>query len=263
MIISDLIENRYLIRILIYRDIQTKYKGSVLGLLWSLLVPMVLLVVYTFVFSVIFQARWGHSDGGKLEFALILFSGLIIFNFFSECINRAPTIILSNVNYVKKVVFPVEVLGVVTVGAALFNFFISFLVWVLVYSIFYGLPKWTIVLIPVYLIPLCFFVLGCVWFLSALGVYLRDINQFVGILTTVMMFLSPIFYPVEALPADFRNFIYINPLAYFIEAFRDIVYWGRVPGGLFIFLSFVCSSLFAFFSFVFFKKMKKGFADVL
>lgn len=263
MIFSDLIKNRYLIKVLIYRDIQTKYKGSVLGLLWSLLIPLVLLLVYTFVFSVIFQARWGKSEGSRVEFALILFAGLIVFNFFSECLNRAPGIVLGNVNYVKKVVFPIEVLGVVTVGSALFNFFVSFLVWLLVYFVFFGIPHLTVLLIPLYIIPLFLFVLGCVWVFSAVGVYLRDISQFVGILTTIFMFLSPIFYPIEALPARFQKVIYINPLSYYIEAFRDIVYWGKVPGLMLSLYAFAFSFIFFLLSFVFFKKMKKGFADVL
>ncbi len=263
MIFSDLIKNRYLIKVLIYRDIQTKYKGSILGLLWALLIPLVLLLVYTFVFSVVFQARWGASNGSRLEFALILFAGLIVFNFFSECVNRAPGIVLGNVNYVKKVVFPIEALGVVTVGSALFNFFISFLVWVLVYVVFFGVPHLTIFLVPLYIIPLCFFILGCVWVLSAIGVYLRDVSQFVGIMTTIFMFLSPIFYPVESLPDRFQKFIYINPLSYYIEAFRDIVYWGRMPSLSLSAFALLFSILFLLLSFIFFKKMKKGFADVL
>ncbi|URW82382.1 ABC transporter permease [Alcaligenes sp. DN25] len=263
MIFSDLIKNRYLIKVLIYRDIQTKYKGSVLGLFWALLIPLVLLLVYTFVFSVVFQARWGTSGGSRLEFALILFAGLIVFNFFSECVNRAPGIVLGNVNYVKKVVFPIEALGVVAVGSALFNFFIGFLVWLLVYSVFFGLPHLTVFLVPFYVVPLCFFILGCVWILSAVGVYLRDVSQFVGIMTTVFMFLSPIFYPVEALPDRFQKFIYINPLSYYIEAFRDIVYWGEIPSLFLSAFALLFSILFLLMSFVFFKKMKKGFADVL
>lgn len=259
----SLLDHRYLIKVLIYRDIQAKYKGSILGIVWSLLIPFVLLLVYTFVFSVIFQARWGASSGNKVEFALILFSGLIVFNFFSECVNRAPSIILSNVNYVKKVVFPIEVLGIVAVGSALFNFLVSFFVWVLAYIVFIGSPNLTIFLVPLFLVPLVCFVLGCVWLLSAVGVYLRDVGQFVGIVTTVLMFLSPIFYPIEALPARFQNFLYLNPLSFYIESFRDIVYWGKIPGLGYTFLVLLFSIIFLIFSFVIFRKLKNGFADVL
>ncbi|MHC3924510.1 ABC transporter permease [Alcaligenes nematophilus] len=259
----SLLDHRYLIKVLIFRDIQAKYKGSLLGVFWSLLIPFVLLLVYTFVFSVIFQARWGTSGGNRVEFALILFAGLIVFNFFSECVNRAPVLVLSNVNYVKKVVFPIEVLGVVAVGSALFNFFVSFFVWVVAYFVLVGIPNLTILLAPLYIIPLIFFVLGCVWLISAIGVYLRDVGQFVGIATTILMFMSPIFYPIEALPAKFQNFLYLNPLSFYIESFRDIVYWGRLPDiGLSLFSLFF-SIIFLFMSFGVFKKLKKGFADVL
>lgn len=259
----SLLDHRYLIKVLIYRDIQAKYKGSFLGVLWSLLIPFVLLLVYTFVFSVIFQARWGTSGGNRVEFALILFAGLIVFNFFSECVNRAPAIILSNVNYVKKVVFPIEVLSVVAVGSALFNFFVSFFVWLTAYFILIGVPSLYIFLAPLYMVPLVFFVLGCVWLISAVGVYLRDVGQFVGILTTILMFMSPIFYPIEALPSKFQGFLYLNPLAFYIESFRDVVYWGRLPSIGLSFLALLLSMVFLLISFGVFKKLKKGFADVL
>lgn len=259
----SLLDHRYLIKVLIYRDIQAKYKGSLFGIFWSLLIPFILLLVYTFVFSVVFQARWGTSGGNRVEFALILFSGLIVFNLFSECINRAPSIILGNVNYVKKVVFPIEILGVVAVGSALFNFFVSFIVWLVAYFILIGVPSLTIFLAPLYILPLVFFVLGCVWLLSAIGVYLRDVGQFVGIVTTVLMFMSPIFYPIEALPSKFQNFLYLNPLSFYIESFRDVVYWGKLPDLGFSFLALFFSAVFLFLSFGIFKKLKKGFADVL
>ena len=171
-----------------------------------------MLVVYTFVFSVVFNARWSAGSDSKTEFALVLFAGLIVFNLFAECANRAPGLILANVNYVKKVVFPLEILPWVALGSAMFHAMISLGVWLAAYVLLFGLPHVTALFLPLVFLPLAFFIMGVSWALASLGVYLRDVSQFVGILTTVLMFLSPIFYPVTALPEAYRSFLLLNPL---------------------------------------------------
>ena len=177
-----------------------------MGLLWSFFNPVLMLAVYTFVFSVVFKARWAGGSDSKTEFALVLFAGLLVFNLFAECVNRAPGLILSNVNYVKKVIFPLEILPVVALGSAGFHFLISLVVWSIFYLLFFGIPPATILLLPLILIPLVLITLGISWLLASLGVYLRDVSQIIGVVTTVLMFLSPIFYPIVALPEEYRPF---------------------------------------------------------
>ena len=255
--------NRQLIRNLVQREVLGRYKGSVLGIFWSLATPIFMLAVYTFVFSVVFKARWGGGSDSKTEFALLLFAGLIIFNLFSECIGRAPGLILANVNYVKKVVFPLEVLPWVSMGSALFHFAVSLGVWLVAYLVLFGVPHWHVVLLPLVVLPLVLFVMGLSWALASLGVYLRDVGQIIGLVITVLMFLTPIFYPASALPEAYQPLMFFNPLTLPIEMARDMLYWGKVPqlGTLAIYAA--GAGAFAMLGFASFQKRRKGFADVL
>jgi homopolymeric O-antigen transport system permease protein len=261
--IASLWRNRGLAEALVRRDVVGRYRGSVLGILWSLFHPVFMLAVYTFVFSVVFKARWNTGSDSKTEFALVLFAGLIVFNLFSECVNSAPGLLLSNVNYVKKVVFPLEILPWVTMGSALFHSVISLGVWLIFYCILFGLPQPSALLLPLVILPLVLLTMGLSWFLAALGVYLRDVTQFIGIVTTTLMFLSPIFYPVSALPPDYQPILLVNPLTPVIEQVRGVLVWGQVPawGSFALYLS--VSSLIAWLGFAWFQKTRKGFADVL
>lgn len=261
--ISDMYHNRNLILELTKREILGRYRGSIMGLLWSFINPLFMLAVYTFVFSVVFKARWNVASDSKTEFALVLFSGLIIFNLFSECINRAPGLILSNVNYVKKVIFPLEILPVVTLLAALFHAFVSLIVWFLAYVVFFGVPHLTVVIFPVVVFPLMFLILGASWFLASLGVFLRDVSQLMVLITTVLMFLSPIFYPITALPQAYRFVLYLNPLTFVIEQTRKVLFWGQWPDFGLLLVSWIVSLAIAWLGFVWFQKTRKGFADVL
>lgn len=261
--INSLLNNLELIFALIKRDISSRYQSSFLGIIWSFLNPIFLLAVYTLIFSVVFKVKWTGGGDNKVEFVLMLFAGLIVFNVFSECVNRSPATVLQNSNYVKKVIFPLEILSWVNLGASLFHAFISFIVWVLFYIIMIGLPHITLLLVPLILIPLCFLVLGVSWLFAALGVYLRDVSQVVTLVTTVIMFLSPIFYPVEALPQDYQGYLKINPLSLSISQIRDVLYWGEIPDfSEYIIYVAVCFFI-AWLGFFCFQKMRKGFADVL
>lgn len=255
--------NRSLILALSRREVVGRYRGSFLGIFWSFFHPLFMLAVFTFVFSVVFQARWGGGSGSKTEFALVLFAGLIVFNLFAECINRAPGLILSNVNYVKKVVFPLEILPWVALGSAMFHAVISLGVWLIAYAFLFGLPHVTSLLLPLIFFPLVLLVMGLSWILASLGVYLRDVSQFVGILTTVLMFLSPIFYPASALPEAYRSFLLMNPLMPAIEQTRDVLFWGRIPDMSFWGAYFLAAACIAWLGFAWFQKTRKGFADVL
>lgn len=262
-IAASLWRNRSLINASVKREVVGRYRGSIMGILWSFLNPLFMLIVYTFVFSVVFKARWSGGSESRIEFALVLFAGLLVFNLFSECINRAPGLIVGNQNYVKKVVFPLEILPWVGLGAALFHGAVSLGVWLIAYLIFFGLPYASILYLPLILLPFCLFIMGLSWALASLGAYLRDVGQFVGLLTTVLMFLSPIFYPASALPEAYRFFLYMNPLTPVIEQTRDILFWGKSPDFLMLSVYMVVTSLIAWLGFAWFQKTRKGFADVL
>lgn len=255
--------NRGLILSLARREVIGRYKGSVLGIFWSLVTPIIMLGVYTFVFSVVFKARWNSGADSQTEFALVLFIGLLVFNLFAECVSRAPTLILANVNYVKKVVFPLEILPWVSLGGALFHFAVSFTVWLLAYLILVGVPHGTILLAPFVIAPFAIFVLGLSWALASLGVYLRDVGQIIGMAIQVLMFMTPIFYPASALPTTFQRIIYLNPLTPAIEMMREVMYWGRVPDLSLWLVGCLLSVAVAFLGFSWFQKTRKGFADVL
>jgi lipopolysaccharide transport system permease protein len=248
---------------LVQREVLGRYRGSALGMLWSFFNPVLMLAVYTFVFSVVFQARWGTGGGSKAEFALILFAGMLVFNLFAECITRAPSLILGNASYVKKVVFPLEILPWVNFGAASFHALISFAVWLLFSLFVFGQPKPGILLFPLLLLPLTLFTMGVSWLLASLGVYLRDVSQVVGIAITICMFLTPIFYPLTAIPEAYRGILYLNPLTLIIEQARDLLIFGKGMDWKQYGLLSLLSLLIAWLGFAWFQKTRKGFADVL
>jgi lipopolysaccharide transport system permease protein len=256
-------ENRFLVWQMTKREVVGRYRGSMLGILWSFVIPVLMLAVYTFVFSFIFRARWGNETGSKTDFALFLFAGLIVHSLFSECVAKAPTLILGNPNYVKKVVFPLDILPWVTMGSVLIHSVLSIVVLLLGYILIHGGLNWTVVFLPVVLLPLTLFTMGASWFLASLGTYVRDISQIVTIITTVLMFMSPIFYPASALPEQIRPYLFLNPLTFIIEQLRDIVIVGNTPAWFRLGLYALISTLVACFGFAWFQKTRKGFADVL
>ena len=257
--------NRQLIIQMIKREVAGRYKGSVLGLAWSFFNPIFMLVVYTFVFSEIFKSRWGGvgGDDSKTQFALVLFAGMIVLSLFSEVLNRAPSLILGNVNYVKKVVFPLEILPVIAIGAALFHSLISLCVLLAAFVFFNGYMQWTAIFTPLVLLPLVILATGFAWMLASLGVFLRDVGQTIGIITTVLMFLSPVFYPVSAVPERFQSFILANPLTFIIEQAREVLIWGHLPNWLGLSAYTLAAILIAWSGYAWFQKTRKGFADVL
>ena len=264
ILVKNLWRNRQLITQMTRREVAGRYKGSALGLAWSFLNPVFMLAVYTFVFSTVFKARWGlDASESKTQFAVVLFVGMIVHGLFAEVLNRAPNLILTNVNYVKKVVFPLEVLAVVAIGAALFHSLISLSVLLAAFAIFNGFLHWTAIFIPLVLTPFVLLTLGLAWVLASLGAYLRDVGQSIGLITTVLMFLAPVFYPVTALPVNFRPWLLANPLTFIIEQARDVLIWGHMPDwiGLGVYTLVAIAVVWA--GFFWFQKTRKGFADVL
>lgn len=262
---NSLWRNRQLIVQMTKREVVGRYKGSAMGLAWSFFNPVFMLVVYTFVFSEIFKSRWGGigGDDSKTQFAVVLFVGMIVISLFSEVLNRAPGLILSNVNYVKKVVFPIEILPVIAMGAALFHSLVSLGVLLIAFALFNGYLHWTAIFIPLVLLPLVILTLGFAWMLASLGVFLRDVSQTIGIVTTVLMFLAPVFYPITAVPERFRPFIMANPVTFIIEQAREVLIWGHLPNWLGLALYTLVAIVIAWLGFALFQKARKGFADVL
>ena len=256
--------HRQLIAQMTKREVVGRYRGSIMGIAWSLFNPILMLVVYTFVFSVVFKARWGAGgDASQTSFAIVLFVGMIVYGLFAEIANRAPTLILSNVNYVKKVVFPLEILPVVGLCSALFHTIISLTVLLAAILLINGGLSWTVILFPLVMLPLLLATLGVAWILASLGVFVRDVGQTVGIFTTVLMFVSPVFYPISALPEKFQIWLLLNPLTFVIEQSRAVMIFGQQPDwsglGIYAFVSLVL----AWTGYWWFQKTRKGFADVL
>lgn len=246
------------------REILGRYKGSWMGLTWSFFNPVLMLAVYTIFFSVVFKTRWGVGNtGGHVDFAVVLFVGLIVHGLLAECFNRAPMLITGNSNYVKKIIFPLEILPWIALGSALFHSAISVVVLLILQLILVGSIPWTAMFFPVILTPLLFVILGVSWFLASIGVYVRDIGQTIGLVTTVMLFLSPVFYPASNLSPKMQFVMMFNPLTLIIEESRNVLLFGEMPNwvGLSIYLLF--SLAIAWGGFWWFQKTRKGFADVL
>ncbi|HGM7308303.1 TPA: ABC transporter permease [Stenotrophomonas maltophilia] len=248
------------------RDVFARYKGSVIGLAWSFFYPVLMLGVYTFVFGVIFRSRWTgtHSDAPLTsEFALILFSGLVVYGFFSECLNKAPGLITANGQFVKKVVFPLEVLPVSTALSALFHMLVSLLVLLIAMLLLKGGVPVTAIAFPVVMMPLLLATLGCTWLFSALGVYLRDLGQIMPLVTTMLLFLSPVFYPITAVPASFRHIVELNPITGVMDGVRDTLIFGHWPDMGLLLWQYLVGLLIMLFGLSVFQYVRRGFADVI
>lgn len=245
------------------RDVVGRYRGSFIGLLWTFFNPVLMLIIYTFVFGYIFKSKWNDQAAGHLEFAVILFAGLNMNSLFAECASRAPTLIIENTNFVKKVVFPIETLSWSVLGSALFHLAISTIV-LLAFSFFVrGWVPWTAALFPLVVLAFLPFVAGTIWLLASLGVFLRDLKQAMGIVTASLMFLAPIFYPEELIPPAYRPWLYLNPLTVIVQASRDVLVWGRLPDWSLLGGYALIACLFAWAAFSWFEHSRRGFADVL
>lgn len=264
-VMGSLWRHRILIAQLVKREVAGRYRGSFLGILWSLATPLLMLVVYTFVFGVVFRSRWSTSgtSGGATEFAVVMFAGILVHGLIAECIQRAPSVVVGQPNFVKKVVFPLPTLAWVVMGAALFHATMALgilLVGVLVLQQHVPL---TALWLPIVLLPFLLLVVGLVWLLSALGVFLRDLAQMMGIVSSLLLFLAPVFYPLDSVPAAMRPLLYFNPVTFIIEQVRAVLIWGHSPdwGGLLLYLA--VAWLVASAGLALFRRASKGFADVL
>ena len=248
------------------RDVVARYRGSFIGLAWSFFNPVLLLIVYTFVFSVVFQARWGDDRfgaDGNGSLAVMIFTGMTVHGLFAECFIRSPNLITENANFVKRVVFPLEVLPWVNMGSALFHVFVNLVVLICGQYVASSSVQPTALLAPLALASLILFTMGISWVVSSTGVYFRDLTQASGIVSTMMLFLSPVFYPLSIVSEEYRVWFYLNPLTYVIELLRELVVFGTLPS-LMPYLLYCGSSLVvACLGFAWFQKTRRGFADVV
>lgn len=261
-VLRSLWRRRELLRGLVVRDVLGRYKGSYFGVLWSLAQPLVMLAIYTLVFSEILPSRWSHA-GSTAQFALAFFIGLMVFNLFAECVNRAPGLIVGNPNFVKKVVFPVELLAWMVLGSALFHFLVSFLAWLVFDLALRGAPALAVFWLPAVLAPLLLWTLGLTWLLASLGVFVRDAGQAVGLFTTGLLFLSPVFYEASTVPQRWRWLLDLNPLTFPIEQSRRLLLDGLAPDPASLAWHLGAGALAAWLGLAWFQHTRAGFADVL
>jgi lipopolysaccharide transport system permease protein len=265
-LINSFSHNRILIARMARREVAARYRGSIIGLAWSFVNPVLLLLVYTFIFTVVFKARWGGGQFNAVNdgsFAIMIFAGMIVHALFSECFIRSPILITGNANFVKRVVFPLEVLSWVAIGASTFHAGVSLLVLMAGELLLTGHIPITAVLVPIVYLPLMILTLGLSWFFSASGVYFRDLSQVSGFISTVLLFLSPVFYPLSSIPELYRWAFYLNPLTFIIESSRDLLLFGRLPSATELGMYYAVSLGVAWSGFAWFQKTRSGFADVI
>lgn len=245
------------------REVLGRYRGASFGLLWSLLSPFLMLMVYTFAFGSVMKARWPQEAGINHRFSIILFIGLIVHGFFSECLIRAPTLITGNSTYVKRVVFPLEILPWPVMISALFHASMNLIVFALLTLALEGHLDWTLVWLPLVFLPLVLISLGVSWIFAALGVYVRDIGQVTGVLSTAMLFMSSALVPVNTLPAGLQRVFALNPLTFIIDQARLVALYQGVPDWVDLFWYSLGGLAFMFAGYSWFMATRRGFADVL
>lgn len=255
--------HRHLIAELARREAAGRFRGAYLGTLWTVLSPLMTIAVFTFVFTMVFEARWNLPIVSRIDFALILFLGLILFSVVSEPLSRAPALILENPNFVKKTPFPVEVLPCVTVAVCLLQAGLSFLAFLAIFMAARGMPPLTALALPLMVLPVALFSLGASWFLAALGVYVRDIRQMIGVVVMLLMFASPVFYPLSSVPEPYRDLIAASPITVILEQSRAALFAGQAPepGALALYAGL--GWLAAWGGYGCFMAMRRGFADAM
>lgn len=260
--LQGLYQSRYLLQAFVVRDIKARHQGTILGSFWMVFQPLMMLAVYTFVFTSVFNTRWGGNGIGE-DFVVMLYCGLIVHAFFSETLSRSPFAVLSNPSYVKKVVFPLEILPFSNLVSALYNALIGlFLICIYLLIQKHAIPL-TAIYVPLILTPLIIFTAGLAWTLAAVGVFFRDLGQMITLVMSILLFLSPVFYPVSAAPALVRNFLYLNPLTFPIEQLRHSLILGNQPDLKYWIIYFVVATLFAISGLWIFQKTRSAFADII
>jgi lipopolysaccharide transport system permease protein len=255
-------KHRGLIGLLTLRELRTRYRGSVLGIAWALVIPLLMLAVYAFAFGLVFPAKWPVT-AGTIPVALTLFCGMAFFGLFAECLQRAPSLVASQPQFVKKVVFPLEILPATVLGSALLHWCVHGLL--LLLALLLTGVSWSVQLLwlPLVLLPLVFLCLGVGWLLSAVGVFVRDVQNLVGPLATVLTFLSPVFYPLRQLPEAWQMLLRLNPLTTILENARRLLLWHEPPEWEWLLAVTLVTFLFMCVAYACFGRLKRAFADVV
>lgn len=253
-----------LLRLLTRQEVRQRFQGSVLGVGWVFLLPLLMLGVYVFVFGDVLRAKWpGVPNASRGEFAVRLFAGLLVFQLFADSINRACQVISGNANYVKKVVFPLVLLPFSAVLAAVVNAAIAMLLLLLALLVVAGGWHGALAASPLVLLPVLMWAMGLSLLFASLGAYFKDLTQLVGVVLSAFMFLSPIFYPQSLVPAAFQSLLTLNPLALPIEQFRQAAVDGVWPNLLDTLRHTVVAALALGVGWYWFERTSKGFADVV
>jgi len=258
----SLVVHRQAIRIFVSRDIRGRYVNSALGLWWAVIQPVALLILYTFVFSVVMRQRLGDSDGTG-EFALYLLCGLLPWLAFADAVTRSASVIVEQSPLIKKVVFPSEILPVHVVLSALVVEAVGLAVLLGAVIVWGRPPGWSLLVLPVVVLLQGLFTTGIAWLLATIGVFIRDVRQVVGLGLTLWMFLTPIVYPASIVPERYRWVLAINPMSYVVDAYRAVVLDDRLPAAapLALFAS-IAIVAFVLGHWVFIRS-KQAFADLL
>lgn len=262
-VLGSLWRHRILIWELAKRDVLGRYKGAILGVLWSLFYPVMMITIYTFVFSDVFKLRWAGGGDSRTLFATMVFAGLIVHGLFAECLTQGPTVIVRNPTFVKKIIFPLEILPWVTVLSALFHTVVGAAVLCVFILITQGQLSVQALWLPVVFLPLVLMSVGLSWFLASLGVYLRDVAQITSAFSMVLFFLSPVLYPASALPERLQPLFALNPLTPAIEQVRRILVAGEPLLWSTWLVQLGTGFLVAWLGLLWFQKMREIFADVL
>ena len=252
--------HRALLVQLVKRDVLLRYRGAMFGVLWIFLSPLLMLGIFAFVFGQIFQARWPHQPEG-LPFWLMLYSGLIVFNVFSDAVSRSPGAVRSYPSYIKKIIFPVGLLPLVPVGTGLIHASFNLVILILALA-WTGRLSLCIVLLPVLLVPVVLLAVGLSWFLAAWGVFIKDMNQIVPLFVQMSLFLSPVFYPISAVPTYLRPLYLYNPLGAVIEAYRAVILQLPLPWAEWL-AALAFGGIACVLGYVFFEHSRDEFADAL
>lgn len=263
-VFRNLLKFQNLLKQFTSRDVTSRYKGSYLGLVWTLIQPLVMLTIYTFVFSVVFKARWGQGESvSKVDFAMTIYAGMIIFQIFSEPLYRSSTIFIANSNFVKRVVFPLEILPTSSVLSSVIMNLFSFVIYIGALLWFQYPVGWNILLFPLIWIPLIILSAGLSYVFATLGVFFRDIGQIISILMNMLFYISPVFYPVTALPESFQKYMLFNPLTIIIENFRAITIYNSPPDWAQLGTIYIISIVIFLIGSAIFTYSKETFSDVI
>lgn len=244
------------------RDVAARYSGSSLGLLWSFFNPLLMLAVYTLAFRVFLGMRWPNLNSGA-DFSLMIFCGMIVHSMLAECIMRAPTVIVSQSNLVKRVVFPLAILPCVMVASTLFTALLSILVLLIFVLVTQHTLHATLLYLPLLYAPYALLLCGVSWLMASLGVFIRDVTQVAGVISSLLMFLSPVFYPASNLKEPYRGWIALNPLTLMIEQTRQLVLFGQSPDWHALGIYSLAALAVMLFGYAWFQRTRDGFADVL